>query len=113
LYKVMAFLCRKPGLTRAEFIDYYEKRHIPRALALERQPVGYRRNYPIPRDADGAAGLPEDFDVITELVFASRADYDAWVAEAYAPATGIAADEANFLDRSRTRSYAVDEHITR
>lgn len=57
--------------------------------------------------------LPEDFDVITELEFASRADYDAWAAEAYAPASGIAADEANFLDRSRTRSYPVEQYISR
>jgi hypothetical protein len=129
LYKIVAFLCRKPGLTRSEFIDYYEKQHVPRILHLERQPLGYRRTYPIPNDADTAAGagadvgvrdgerpeaeLPEDFDVITELEFASRADYGAWAAEAYAPGSGIAADEANFLDRSRTRSYAVEQHISR
>jgi EthD domain len=129
MYKVVAFLCRKPGLTRSEFIDYYERQHIPRILGLERQPVGYRRTYPIPHDADTAASvradadvrvdeqreavLPEDFDVITELEFASRADYDAWAAEAYAPASGIAADEANFLDRSRTRSYPVEQYISR
>jgi len=77
LYKVVAFLCRKPGLTRSEFIDYYEKQHIPRILDLERQPVGYRRTYPIPHDADTAA------------------------------------DEANFLDRSRTRSYPVEQYISR
>jgi hypothetical protein len=129
LYKVVALLCRKPGLTRSEFIDYYENQHVPRILDLERQPLGYRRTYPIPHDADTAAGagadvgvrdgerpeaeLPEDFDVITELEFASRADYGAWAAEAYAPDSGIAADEANFLGRSRTRSYAVEQHISR
>lgn len=129
VYKVVAFLCRKPGLTRSEFIDYYEKQHVPRILDLERQPVGYRRTYPIPRDADTTAGagpdvgprgdeqreavLPEEFDVITELEFESRADYGAWAAEAYAPASGIAADEVNFLDRSRTRSYAVEQYISR
>ena len=96
------------GITALADKDVRTERHVPRILDLERQPAGYRRTYPIPHDAE----LPEDFDVITELEFASRADYDARAAEAYAPTSGIAAGVANFLDRTRTRSYAAEQHLS-
>jgi EthD domain len=55
-----------------------------------------------------------DFDVVTELGFTDRADFLAWMAKVSGPEAGpeIAADEAKFLDRSRTRAYVVDEHVT-
>ena len=32
MYKILLFVKRKAGLTRAEFIDYYETRHVPLVL---------------------------------------------------------------------------------
>ena len=31
MHKVAALIKRKPGLTRAEFMDYYERSHAPLA----------------------------------------------------------------------------------
>jgi EthD domain-containing protein len=55
-----------------------------------------------------------DFDVMTELGFPDRAAFSAWMAQLSGPEAGpqVAADEAKFLDRSRTRAYVVDEHVT-
>jgi hypothetical protein len=50
--------------------------------------------------------------IVTELVFHDRHAYENWVATMYAANSGVAADEATFLDRSRTRSYIVEEHTT-
>jgi hypothetical protein len=38
----------------------------------------------------------------------------AWMAKFSAPGAGeqVSADEAKFLDRSRTRAYAVEEYVT-
>jgi len=55
-----------------------------------------------------------DFDVVTELGFPDRAAFLAWMAQLSGPGVGeqVAADEAKFLDRSRTRAYVVEEHVT-
>ena len=59
-----------------------------------------------------AASGPDDFDIVTELVFPDRAAYQGWVSTMYAPGSGVADDEMTFLDRTRTRSYVVEEHVT-
>jgi hypothetical protein len=55
-----------------------------------------------------------DFDVTTELGFPDRAALFVWLAQLAEPGVGeqVAADEEKFLDRSRTRTYVVDEHVT-
>jgi hypothetical protein len=89
----VAFLCRKPGLTRSEFIDYHEKQHIPRILDLERQPAGHRRTDPIPHDADTAARVGTDAGVRADERPTRRIS---WTARAPAPipsSSTSAADE--------------------
>ena len=59
-------------------------------------------------------GGPGDFDIMTELAFPDRAAFLAWMAQLSGPGVGeqVAVDEAKFLDRSRTRAYVVEEHVT-
>ncbi|MGF7120879.1 MULTISPECIES: EthD domain-containing protein [unclassified Rhodococcus (in: high G+C Gram-positive bacteria)] len=111
MIKAVALLARKPGLSHADFVAYYEDNHSKLIRRLLPQIREYRRNY-LDRDsgigADGAAD--PDFDVISEFVFDDRVAYDAMLATHARPdvAAAIEADEANFLDRSRTRMYVVD-----
>jgi len=109
MLKVMAFLVKKQGLDTAELIEYYETHHVPLILSLAPAPTAYKRNYLL-REESGSG--PDDFDIVTELVFPDRAAYQNWVSTMYAPGSGVADDEMNFLDRSRTRSYVVEEHTT-
>ena len=114
MFKVIALLARKPGMSREAFIRHYETTHAPLGRKLFPQMVGYRRNYV---DLTGAiiaagAGAP-DFDVVTEIWFSDRASYEAMLAShASDPAVGslIDQDEENFLDRSKTRFFIVEEH---
>lgn len=116
MFKAIALLKCKEGLSRAEFIHYYETRHVPLILSHQPQIRDYRRNF---INLEGAFIYPgttaPDFDVVTELWFDSRAAYD----EALAVITRkdvaeiIARDEENFLDRSKTRFFTVDEHIAK
>lgn len=111
MIKAVALLARKPELTHAEFVDYYENNHAKLIRNLLPQIVEYRRNYLDRGTAIGADGAADpDFDVISEFVFADRAGYDAMLATHAQPevAAAIEADEENFLDRSRTRMYVVD-----
>ncbi|WP_405166402.1 EthD domain-containing protein [Nocardia sp. NBC_01499] len=107
MFKVIALLVKKSGLSRDELIEHYEHHHVPLVTGLAPVPMSYRRNYVVSDEA--AEG---DVDIITELTFPDRAAYESWVAVMYAPGSGIAEDECTFLDRSRTRSFIVEEHIT-
>ena len=109
MLKVMAFLVKKQGIATGELIDYYEGHHVPLILGLAPAPTTYKRNYVM---KDPAVSGPDDFDIVTELVFSDRAAYQNWVSTMYAPGSGVAEDEMNFLDRTRTRSYVVEEHVT-
>jgi len=113
MFKVIALLSRKPGSSREAFIEYYENRHVPLIRSLFPYIADYRRNYV---NLDGAiieAGTAApDFDTVTELWFRSRADYEAMLTAHATTDAGprIAADEANFMDRTKTRFFIVEEH---
>ena len=110
--KSIALLRRRADLSQAAFVAYYEERHAPLILSLLPGIVEYRRNF-VNREgafaSDGAA--PLDFNVVTELWWESRAGYDAAmeVATRADVAERIATDEANFLDRTATRMFLVEE----
>jgi hypothetical protein len=55
-----------------------------------------------------------DFDAVTEQGFFDCPAFLAWMAQLSGPGIGeqVATDEAKFLDRSRTRAYVVEEHVT-
>lgn len=112
MFKTIALLKAKPGMSRSAFIEYYETRHAPLILECMPQIREYRRNF---IDLDGAiiesGATAPDFDVITEMWYADRAAYEAAMANYARPeiSSRIIRDEENFLDRSKTRFFAVDE----
>lgn len=112
MFKCIALLRRKQGLSHEAFVDYYENRHSALIRRLFPDIVDYRRNYV---DREGAflfpGAAPIDFDVVTEIRLADRAAYERFVAKAAEPdiARQIAEDEENVFDRSGTRMFVVDE----
>ena len=110
--KVIAMLRKRADISREAFIRYYNENHAPLILSLMPGIVEYRRNFTVFDNAfvnDGAALF--DFDVLTEIRFRDRATYDAAMVVAADPAVAqrIADDEENFLDRSGTRMFVVEE----
>jgi hypothetical protein len=105
IHKLLIFLKRKAGTSIEEFGAYYEQQHIPQCLPYMAGPVRYRRYY-----LDSAENMPEpEFDVMTELWFGDSAMRDMVISGLAAdrlPADVIA-DEVKFLDRSKSRFYAV------
>jgi uncharacterized protein (TIGR02118 family) len=110
MFKVFAYLTRRPGTTREEFIDYYENHHVPLVLSLASTPRVYKRNYVVRGDAAGPGSPAFDFDVVTEMAWDNRAGIEEWMALRDVPA--IAEDEAKFLDRSKTRTHVIDERTS-
>ena len=115
MFKAIALLKAKEGLSQEEFVSYYETRHVPLILASTRHLRDYRRNY---LNLRGPLIFPEralpGFDVITELWFDDRAGYEAAMADFGRPgiAERIAQDEENFCARDQTQFFVVDERIT-
>jgi hypothetical protein len=112
--KILSYLVKRDGMAIDEFVDYYENHHVPLILSLAPPPDVYKRHYLQRGDAlnIGEAGI--DFDVVTEQVFADRAAFESWLDAVTAGDAGerVAADEARFLARSRTRSCVVSDYVT-
>jgi hypothetical protein len=107
--KIMGFLGKRHDVTDDELITHYENRHVPLVLSLAPPPLSYKCNFLLHDDTTASR---DDVDIITELVFRDRHAYEDWVSAMYAPGSGVAEDEARFLDRSKTRAYVVEERST-
>ena len=114
MIKVFGFLTKREGMQMRDFIEYYENNHVPLICSLAPTPRIYKRRHLVRDDESTKQGGVVDFDVMTELEFPDPDAFLAWMAQLSAPNAGaqVAADEARFLDRSRTRAYVVDERVT-
>jgi len=110
MFKVFAYLTRRQGTTREEFIDYYENHHVPLVLSLASMPRVYKRNYVVRAKVADPRSPDIDFDVVTEMAWDDRAGFEEWMALPGVPA--IAEDEAKFQDRSKTRVHLVDDRVS-
>jgi len=114
MVKVIVLLSRLPHITREEFARYYEEHHAPFILTVLPDIKLYRRNHVI-----GNSEGPEDqrinaapFDTLTELRFSDEAAYQRFANANLDPdiIARIRADEANFLDHTKTLIFRVDEY---
>ncbi|MFE1196118.1 EthD domain-containing protein [Streptomyces olivaceoviridis] len=110
MFKTFAYLTKRDGMTAEEFKEYYENHHVPLVLSHAPLPNVYKRNYLVRGDVANLESPAIDFDVITELAWDDRSGYEEWIARLGIPE--IAADEARFLDRSKTRAYVIDEGVS-
>jgi hypothetical protein len=113
MYKVAALLNRKPGMSRADFINYYEANHARLVRKSFPLILEYRRNFV---DLDRSFIVPgiesPDFDVITEIWYRDKASYKEMLATHYKAGLQevIEADERNFMDQTMTRMFRVEEY---
>ncbi|ATE65843.1 EthD domain-containing protein [Rhizorhabdus dicambivorans] len=113
--KLLCLLTRKAGMTHQEFRDYYEANHVPLISRLLPFFTAYERNYLNSGYSFSPAHVEErfagpTFDVVTEISFASVADYQRMLDALTDPTIGdpIRRDEENFLDRASLALYMVD-----
>ncbi len=108
MVKGIALIKRRAGLSRDEFVEYYETNHAP--LVLKHIPGirRYVRNH-ITTLPGGPSGDEPDFDCISEFWFddmeASSNGINVLASEA---GDVIREDEEKFLDRSRIVFFHVD-----
>lgn len=117
MIKVVAFLTRLPHVDREAFKAYYEDRHAPMVARLLPMLHVYERNYPDAAKVRPAEGQTLDeaigFDALTVMKFKDREAFRAWKAALADPETLaiIQADEAQFLDNTKTRLFVMDERL--
>ena len=109
---VITLLKRREGMSKADFIAYYEDHH--RRIG-ERVLAGYATRY-VRRFLHPLDGADQtcDADVVMEIDFPDAATRDACFAALADPATAamIAEDEERLFDRSRIRSFSVEERAS-
>jgi hypothetical protein len=109
---VITLLKRRDGMSKADFIAYYEDHH--RRIGeqvLAGFATRYVRRFLHPLDG---TDQPCDADVVMEIDFPDEATRDACFAALADPATAamIAEDEERLFDRSRIRSFRVEERAS-
>lgn len=110
MIKFVVLIKAKQGISRAEFQAHYETKHVPLIRRLHPTIGLYRRNYiDSYQPTDPTDPQWPDFDVITEVFFASDPDYRQYLAECADPRVRAEklADEAHFVETTRTKRLVV------
>lgn len=104
---------RKPGMSVADFREYYESRHrLIGEKYLRGYATRYMRRYTNPTvDRDGELRDPE-YDVFLEIWYPDEATMAACSERLGSPEAQqeIRADEAELFDLRTMRAYLVEEH---
>lgn len=109
---VLTLLKRRAGMSKTDFVAYYESRHrLIGEKVLSGWATRYVRRHITPMTHDEA---DHDFDVVLEIDFPDAATRDACFAALADPETmrEIVEDEERLFDRSRLRTYHVEERAS-
>ena len=111
MIKITILLSRRSDLTHQEFVDYWTQKHTPLLAQLPSDEVTVSRYVQLQPTEDSIPGVrTADVDGVAELWVESVADAAKWfTSETYQ--TVVAADEANFLDRSKTQFVYATEQV--
>lgn len=109
MIKLSILLTRRPDLSHEQFVDYWTNKHTPLIGSVPGGEVPVRRYVQLLPTGDEIAGVTTAAaDGVAELWVDDIADAANWfTSETYT--TIIAADEENFLDRSKTRFFYATE----
>lgn len=110
--RIILLARRHPDLSMDQFIDHYENVHVP--LALETMPaISYSRTYIEHGIAPfGAQYIAPDCDVIVEMAFKTRGDYEQGMRVRDERAKIFADDRAKLMDDAPLRPYFVRKFET-
>jgi EthD domain len=115
MFKVMLLVRRKPGLSKEDFIQIFEGRHVPLTASMIKEGImppmiDYRRNY-LQRDDPANINLQIEFDVIVEAWFEDRDSFVASRKTLNNPEirSVVMASLETFLDLKTMQYVVVDE----
>jgi hypothetical protein len=113
MQKGFYFLQRRPGMTREEYITYYETVHRPLIMANLPRPLDFRRHFPLWSPSAQTISAAIRFDSLTAITYKSREAfmdaYKRYSSSSFNPI--VVEDETKFLDRGRMSFVPVEEVI--
>mgnify|MGYP003705142729 CR=1 FL=1 len=115
MFKVMILIKRKPGMSKQDFIAYYEQQHAPLGSSKVPNMKRYVRHFLHPYGNDVyAADAEPPYDVATELWFDDEDDFKRGMAYLTEPETAriIGEDEEKLFDKSSIRFLVLEDHET-
>ncbi|MFT4584847.1 MAG: hypothetical protein ACI915_004041 [Gammaproteobacteria bacterium] len=115
MFKVMVMIKRKPGMKMEDFIAYYENNHAPLGASKVPNLKRYVRHFIRPYGNEiYSADSESSYDVLTEIWFDDKADFERGMAYLTEPETAaiIGADEENLFDKSSIRFMLMEDHET-
>ncbi|MCR9243928.1 MAG: EthD domain-containing protein [bacterium] len=118
MIKLVMCLRRRPDLTRAQFLDYWLNKHAPffqanaATMRAKRYVQGHTLDSPLNDGFRESRGMEPEYDGVAEVWFDSEEDLMAAMGSPEMQQLGgaLAADEANFIDHSRSSAFLVREH---
>src|SRR5579871_2990731 len=116
MYKLLAFLRRKEGTSREQFMEYYENVHSKMGWKyLPPWGTKYERRYITPIRHPMKTNQPPhpEFDCVVEEWFESEAAFHEFEKSVSDPALvkEIVDDEAAFIDRDKSFTFVVEDHL--
>lgn len=115
MFKQVSFYRRNDGITHQEFCEYYENTHVKTRLSSMRLPGlrHYLRRYltPIPDPITDRVS-DSGYDVITELWFDTKADWENYrkVSQDVEVREIATRDEILFMDQSSKCTNLIEEY---
>jgi hypothetical protein len=108
--KLVFMLKRRTGMSREEFLHYYESHHARLGEKYVPNAIRYVRRFLDPMAGPSSSG-DADYDVLTELWFANQAECDKAMKLLSDPKVRaeIQADEERLFDRAAMRMYVITE----
>ena len=110
MVKLVFMLKRKPGMSREDFLRYYEQHHAHLGEKYVPNAVRYVRRFLDPM-AGPSGGGDQEYDVLTELWFANQGEMDKAMKLLSDPKVHaeIEEDEKVLFDRPALRMYVITE----
>ncbi len=117
MLKVMMLLKRNPGLSLAEFMERYERIHVPLAEKHATKIKRYERHYlqPAGHVIFGDRVEEPEYDVITELWYENAEAFNEQqdsLRQQPDTVAAIIADEESLFDRAKSRCTFVEDRVS-
>lgn len=119
MIKLVMCLCRKSGMTREQFQDYWLNKHGPffeknaGTMRAKKYVQSHTIDTPLNEGMRESRGMLPEFDGVAEVWFESEQD----LMEAMSSPVGqelsaaLLEDESNFVDHSKSSAFIVREQV--
>ena len=117
MIKLIMCLCRRPGMTREQFQDYWLNRHGPffqehaAGMRAKRYVQSHTLDTPLNDEFRKSRGMLPEYDGVAEVWFESEEDMIQAMSspEGQKLSAALLEDEGNFVDHSRSSAFLVRE----